>query len=658
MAHPQYLFMDKIDKLLTIIKEYNKDYRTGNTKISDAEYDKLVEELKRIDPDNDWFNHIEPVAVARKRKVKLPVPMKSLNKVKNISALQSWTNSIGLSSTSIIIVTPKFDGLSLLHDEYSGMAYSRGGAENEGQDCSAHYKAASNVVNIESGLNFTFGEFVFNRDSWNTNFFGKKSPDTGDTYKSPRNTAAGLLNRDEPSDGLKYIDFFRYGTDETSLEQFTTYEELYKTLCDTFKQQPLYYATTVGELTSDLCQSLYKKWSHIYYIDGLVIYANDLQIWKTVGRQETTGNPNYAIAYKDPEFTETFETTVNDITWKVSKAGALKPVVNIDMVNTGDCNMENPTGYNAGWIYDHKIAKGAQIIVTRSGGVIPKILETTKKAPQEEYDKLWEGLCYCPHCGASTKWNEKEIELVCTNPNCWGVQLAKNIFFFKTLEAEYIGEETVAKLFQAGYKTIRQILRITFDELLSIDTFGEATANQILNAISRIRDGVEITHLMHASDCFNGIGQIKAKTILSQLSKEQRFAFYNETFHTWTSNEELEKQDYYINANTTIKSFMRGIIPFYDFVAESGLEILPMEEETEATGDSCKGFKICFTGVRNADLENIIKTNGGEIVSGVSKKTTHLIVADKDSQSAKAIKAKQSGIPILTIDEFKQTYLL
>ena len=651
-----FIDMDKIEKLLTSIQNYNAAYRAGDTKISDAEYDKLVDELRRVDPDNEWFKQIEPVNVTKSRKVKLPIPMKSLNKVKDAQSLRAWAKSIGLLSFNSVVITPKFDGLSLLHDEKTGMAYSRGGAENEGQDCTAHYQTASNITNSQSALRFTFGEFVFSRESWTMNFAGKKSPDTGDIYKSPRNTAAGFLNRDEPSDNLKFIDFFRYGTDEESLNQFQTYEELYSYLCSQFNQPNLYATVTVDELTTELCQTLYKEWSQQYYIDGLVVYANNLNIWSYVGRQETTGNPNYAIAYKDPSFTETFETIVKGITWKINKAGALKPVVNIEVVDTGDCSMENPTGYNAGWIYDHRIAKGAKILVTRSGGVIPKILETITPAPTNEEDKQWEELCYCPHCHASTKWNQKQIELTCTNPYCCGVQLAKIVFFFKTLEAEYLGEETLTKIFNAGFQKLNQILNITFDELLDIESFGEATANQVLNAIERIKGGVEITHLMHASDCFNGIGQIKAKTILSQLPKDKRLAFYNGRFHEWKDNDELQTKEYFVKANTTLKSFMLGIIPFYDFVAQNKLQILPMEESPKATGSSCHGLRVCFTGIRDTALEASIKANGGEIVSGVSKKTTHLIVADKNSQSSKAIKAKQNNIPIVTIEEFIAKY--
>ena len=69
----------KIESLLSDIEMYNESYRKGDSKISDSEYDKLVDELRALDPDNDWFKHIEPSAVSSGRKVQLPVPMKSLN---------------------------------------------------------------------------------------------------------------------------------------------------------------------------------------------------------------------------------------------------------------------------------------------------------------------------------------------------------------------------------------------------------------------------------------------------------------------------------------------------------------------------------------------------------------------------------------------------
>lgn len=85
------------DVLINRIKYYNQTYRIGHPEISDAEYDQLVDQLKRIDPNNEWFQHIEPAIIPNNRKRTLPVPMKSLNKVKSMSELKKWYQSLGLT---------------------------------------------------------------------------------------------------------------------------------------------------------------------------------------------------------------------------------------------------------------------------------------------------------------------------------------------------------------------------------------------------------------------------------------------------------------------------------------------------------------------------------------------------------------------------------
>lgn len=637
----------RTELLLDKIKEHNNAYRAGIPIVSDAEYDAELEELHKLDPDNEWLKHIEPAPVGEARKVKLPIPMKSLYKVKDIKSLQNWVQSLGISDEDMIVVTPKFDGLSLLHNERTGMTYSRGGAKNEGQNCTAHYKAIG-LQQVQSKLEYTYGEFVFSRHSWESYFNGKTSPETGEKYKSPRNTATGLLNRDQPSESLRHVDFFRYGTDDKSLAQFQTYVEFYTYLCRTFDQEFLYSVIRVKDFNEETLMSLFKEWSTHYYIDGLVLYANDINVWKRVGRQETTGNPNYAIAYKNPNFTETFETTVLGIDWKINKAGALKPVVNIEKVDTGDCEMENPTGYNARWIKEHQIATGAKILVTRSGGVIPKILETLEHSNQSNIPAV------CPHCGSATEWSENGVELCCSNKDCEGIKLAKIVFFYTTVGVENMGEETITKIFNTGFKVLREMLDITFEELLDIDGFGESIANDILKNNQRIKSGLDVTVLMHASDCFSGIGQVKAKKILSELSEEQQFAFIEGKFASWADNDELKSKDGFKNASVTIQSFLLGVLPFYQFIATNGLKILPMKAAQQPTSDKYKDFAVCFTGVRDQQLEEEIAAGGGKVVSTVSKKTTHLIVADVNSTSSKAVKARDLGIPLLTIGQFKE----
>lgn len=641
-----------ITNLAESIQKYNQAYRQGNPQISDAHYDELIEELKRLAPNHEWFQHIEPTTVNKGRKVKLPIPMKSLNKVKSVAEIKQWLTSMAIPSTAELIVMPKFDGVSWLRDELAGKVYSRGGTDNEGQDCSAHYNLLTSYKEYgASDLHYTFGELVFDCITWGQELAGKVSDATGEKFKSPRNTVAGLINRDEPSEILKHATFYRYGVGAIDLDNFQTYSQLLQTLCESYHQHIYATTVTVAELDETKLTNLFKEWRKYYYIDGLVIYLNDILLWETIGRQQTTGNPLYAIAYKHPDFTDVFESTVKGIDWKISKAGALKPVVNIDAVDTGDCTMENPTGYNAKYVFENSIGPGARITVTRSGGVIPKILSVMEEATSKTMMEQRDNLLYCPDCGRPTKWNDTNVELICTNPDCPGIRLAKIVHFYTTLEAEQMGEETIAKMFKAGYNTLRRVLDITFDELMLIDGFGESIANVILTANKKIRDGVDVIKLMHASDCFVGIGQVKAKSIISSLSENDRFAFINGYVFT---EDNFEQMPQFLALNKTSQSFFKGIAPFYEFVALNKLKILPMEEKPKPIGDKYTGMKICFTGVRDKDLESEIVAQGGEVVSGVSKKTTHLIVADIDSSSSKTTKAKSLGIPIFTIETFKE----
>ena len=265
------------DALLDMVKRHNKMYRMGTPEISDAEYDAEIELLKTLDPNNEWFKHTEPAFVSETRKRALPIPMKSLNKVKDISELKKWYMSLGLKGNAGVICMPKLDGLSLLYNELTGEAYSRGGIENEGQDCTNHYQASTQCYNPASSFHYTFGEFVINRSDWEQHFHGKRSKFTGDIFKSPRNTAAGLLNRDEPCDYLEHASFFRYGVDESSLHDYNNFHSLIETICNIYQQEHLYHFAFIDELNEELLMNLFKEWSKIYPIDGIVIYVDDLR---------------------------------------------------------------------------------------------------------------------------------------------------------------------------------------------------------------------------------------------------------------------------------------------------------------------------------------------------------------------------------------------
>lgn len=645
-----------IDSLRSEIQECNLLYRIGTPKVSDAEYDKMVDELRLVNPNDEWFNSIEPSPVSSPRKKKLPIPMKSLNKVKSVAELQRWIKSLGLPLGTKLTIMPKYDGISWLHDEYNNTTYSRGGSENEGQDCTEHFIAGGFTTVTEGCFpaRYTFGELLFSCANWEEKMSGRISDSTGEPYRSPRNTVAGFINRDVPPADISNTTFVRYGVDEESLENWSKFSSL---ICDLNKHfggrsngenvdsfMPC-HTMTVKNLNEETLHEIFKIYRRHYYVDGLVVYLDDLNLWKAIGRQNTTGNPLYAVAYKHPDFTDTFETTVKGIQWKVSKAGALKPVVQIEAVDTGDCIMENPTGYNARWIVSNGIGIGARILVTRSGGVIPKILETLSPA-EVELPRM------CPSCGAEIVYNPADVELMCNNPACQGRQLAKIVHFFKIAGAENMGEETICKIFNAGHRTVRAFLDLTFDALLSVDGFGEASTNDILAQMKRFGNEMDLATLMHASNCFKGVGRTKAQAFLDSLSFTGLVDFSEGRY--FLTKPDIESRAFKV-ATVTYQNIWSGYDDFVQFLKDTCIKPTIQIGE-KATSTKFENFAVCFSGVRDAELESVIKAGSGTIASGVSRKTTHLIVKDPNGSSSKITKAQGLGIAIQTIEEFKAQY--
>ena len=152
----------------------NKEYRQGTPIMSDLTYDVLVDELRFINPDHEWFKKVEPGMDIAGRKVKLPFPMRSLDKVKTFEELCLWFGKVGIGPNDDVVITPKYDGISLLCNENDWMTYSRGGSDNEGMDCKRHMDLMSSVWHHDNApVEYTFGEAIIPKSIWKDNFEDK-----------------------------------------------------------------------------------------------------------------------------------------------------------------------------------------------------------------------------------------------------------------------------------------------------------------------------------------------------------------------------------------------------------------------------------------------------------------------------------------------------
>jgi NAD-dependent DNA ligase len=569
--------------------------------------------------------------------------MGSLNKVKSVDEIKQWLKSNNIPDNELLVVTPKYDGISLVVNESEDKAWTRGDGE-VGQMSDDHF-AKMNDRHCGVDL-FSFGEAIMSK----SNFQKYK-----DKFANPRNMVAGLFNRDEAGDELKDVEFIRYGIGDLTkdkINQIGLLNSINEVNCRYLILKSEEFFELDVETIEDSLTELYKQWGEDYQIDGLVIDVNSADLRNELGREENM-NPKYSRAIKFPNWSSSIEAKVTGVTWQISKQGKLKPVINIESTEVSGVTISNVTGYNAKYIFDNNIYKNSVIKIVRSGEVIPKHIKTIDFDTNEEINAK-EDLNFCPCCFGETRWDETHTELICTNPECDEVKISKLIHFFQIMEVEDFGEPSIRSFYRAGFKDIQAILNMSVETIMKIPGFGLKNANTLQDQFERVMlRGTPLAKILHALDLFEGkIGEKTIQHILDNMGGESF------DFRAMAENIESRYKVSYISKLIEINGvaekiaviFQIGLCEFY----RDNFHKLPISisyiktQKEEVTGSKYEGWKICFTGCRpTKDQEKYIQTNGGEIVGGVSKNTTHLVVKDSSSTSSKIQKAKQLNIKII-----------
>lgn len=621
--------MSEQEELEFKIEEYNEFYRLGEPRITNEEYDKLIEDLADKFPKSILLKRgvIEkPQKESRKRN--LPIPMYSLNKCKSIEEIVQWLRSNNIPEDEPLIITPKYDGISLVVNEANADCFTRGDGE-VGQISNDHFRKMP--VKTLGEQVFTFGEAIMPR---------YKFENHKEKYANARNMVAGLFNRDIPTEELKDVDYMRYGSNAVHLdkkEQLEALNELNSVLVP-------FRIIKLESLSEEKLEVLYQNWSKGYQIDGLVIDINSFDIRDELGREENM-NPKYARAYKNPSWSGSVEVKVTGVTWQVSKQGKLKPVIQIEPTEVSGVTVTNVTGYNARYMFDNNIAEGSVIKIIRSGDVIPKHIETISYMT-ENVEKLADEIAVCPSCGETTKWDETMTEIICQNPECKERKIMKLVHFFSTLKVEDFGEPSIRTFYENGYDTIEKILNMKQISIVNIPGFGSKSSARLLSQFGKLKnEGVSAARLIHALDLMEG--KIGEKTI--QLIFDNCEDLNNLSVDKLIDIESVST----ITANIFIKGFKEYLCNWLNVLKVSFIK----SPKPKVIGDKLKGERICFTGCRpSKDMEEKIQNQGGEIASGVSKNTTTLVVkdmSDKTLSSTKARKAKQLGIKIIEQRKFE-----
>lgn len=622
------------------ILRLNSLYRQGKPEVSDVEYDSLVEQLRAISPDDDFFKS----GVAEKatdRMQKLPLPMFSLEKIKTFMEFVVWADRMARAGCKTLVITPKYDGISLLVSELPQAAWTRGDGV-QGQRSDAHFSRMKNGEVGQPLFEYTWGEAICSKKDFES---------VKGEYKNARNMVAGLFNSPmgANTEQIGAVTFVRYGidSDENKSVQLNYLKNRYRYTTPYKLVQIENFLMYNKNDVLDILDELYRKWKLEYQIDGLVIEVNESSVRKKLGRK-SNGNPDYAIAFKREAWLQSYTTTVEKVEWNVSKDGCLCPVVCVKPVEMEGATVSKVTGYNAKYILDNHIAGGSTIDIIRSGDVIPKHIRTLGYSP-ETCSKEFPTVCPC--CGKPVQWDTTHTELVCMNKDCRRQVISRMVYFFRTMGCEGFDEPIVRRLYDAGMTNIQLV--VTSRSLAFMHALGEnkglAVYNEIQNRVRNTKNPV--ARLMTAYNVFEGVlAEKTAQNIIDGSEAVQYLLDVNEPIGDKDILAVVREELCSISGvgAVTADTFIKGMDRFLSMKCPYPYYVCTPKK---ILADNC--MYVCMTGFRDKALENELIRQGHEVLSGVTAKCTVLVVADLNSTSSKMQKAQKMGIRIVDRKTFE-----
>jgi NAD-dependent DNA ligase len=628
----------KKDIIGLLIKADDAFFNGDKSILKDDIYDIIKDYIRKKYPKDPYLKR---VGADVDNKVVLPYYMGSQNKIKDSE--EEITKYKKLYAGPYVI-SDKLDGVSCLivynkigKKNFDIKLYTRGNG-TEGQDIShllTYINGFPSVNNISYDYLAIRGELIISKDNW------EKLKIEGNNGANPRNTVSGAINsKNLNKNVLNAIDFVCYTLIEPNIKNGLEVLQKMNFLI-------VNYSINDDINLNILSENLQKSRNNKYIIDGIVI--NDISKNYEI---EKGKNPTHSFAFKSIHTLEQVEVIVREVEWNVSKDKYMKPIVKFDEIILDDVKIKQATGFNAGFIEKNVIGPGSRIIIIRSGNVIPHINSVLSKSASGK--PSMPGIV-----DVNYKWNDTRVDIIMIddgNKNS-KYDIKNIIYFMKTIEIDYMGPGNIAKIYNAGYDTINKIINITKEELLNIEGFKNKSADNILNALKKIKD-VDCNVLMDASNIMGrgfGLKKIKSITDIHQEILDNTKVMRNKALKLKASD--LIK----INgiATTSAELFIENLPKYYEFYDNLGFKCkgdkkLPINAVVANINTNLKDKTFIFSGFRNKDYEKKITDNGGKITTSISKNTSYLIVKDKNENTAKIIKARELGIIILNLEEFEK----
>ncbi len=472
-------------------------------------------------------------------------------------------------------------------------------------------------------------------------------------FANPRNAAAGSLRQLDPRvTRSRKLSTFMYNVADIDDLQSDTQSGMLEELKDLgFTINPDYkVARSMADIDAYVDQYKDLRDSLPYGIDGIVIKVNSLTLQRSLGA--TVKVPRWAIAYKFPP--EEVETVVRDIEWTVGRTGVVTPTAVMDPVTLAGSTVSRASLHNPDYLQEKDIRVGDTVKLHKAGDIIPEISQfIPEKRPQKS--AAYEIPTQCPSCGSTLVHLDEEVALRCINPQC-PAQLQEGLTHFASRDAmniDGLGPKIIAQLFQKQMlNDVAGLYELTFDQLVTLDKFGEKSANKLLAAIDnsransceRLLYGLGIRHvgikaarlIAQRFKNIDKVMQASAQEIAEIATMGMIIADSVVTYFSMPQSKQLIQQLKQVGVNM-------------DYLGVS-------DEELENSDSFFTGKKFVLTGklqqITRPDATSWLEDHGASVSSSVSKNTDIVVVGE--DPGSKYDKAKSLGIETWDETRFHQ----
>lgn len=647
----------RAEELRLIINYHNKKYYENDApEIEDFEYDRLMQELIKIEEDfpelitaDSPTHRVGGKADGQFTPVEHKIVMESLQDAFSKDDIRDFDERVrSVVNKPIYVVEPKIDGLSVSL-EYVNGEFVRGSTRGDGrvgEDVTANLRTVRTIpLKINTPLPFleVRGEVYMSHEVF-LKLVEEQELNEEKPFKNPRNAAAGSLRQKNPKITAKRkLDIFVFNIQQIDGHALTEHKQSIDYIKSLgFNTIPFYNEfDNIEDALKEIERIGNIRGELPFDIDGAVIKVNSFSQRQSLG--STAKFPKWAIAFKYPP--EEKETTLLDIEVNVGRTGVLTPTGVFEPTTLAGTLVSRATLHNQDFINELGIQIGDKVIIRKAGDIIPEVLRVTEHKSSDVYT-LPE---FCPSCGAKTARDEGEAAIRCNNPDC-PAQLLRVLIHFCSRDAmdiDGLGEALLRVFAEKGLiKSPADIYSLKKEQISCIEGLGDKSAENLINAIEKSKQN-DLSRLVFALG-IRHVGQKAGKLIADR--------FIDMDSIITASKEDIEQIEGFGSVMAQSVADYFSVPESINLIEQLKSAGVNMRSQREIKDERFKGMTFVLTGTlsnyKRSEAAEIIESFGGKAASSVSKKTTY-VLAGEDAGS-KLKKANDLGVEVISEEQFDE----